>query len=448
MPKRTIRIIQMEKHFLYLPIYYAIQEKFFGFLPSDIEVVIDDPVAERTDVACYDQMMSDMKIYKDSVIAITDPIQILRTNIKDRKLPAVLAAIATNGAFWAVNHGTLKRGGLRALGFFDRIITFDKGTTSYNIAARIAHDSGKNIPLDQFIKVVSPGNELLLLSDPNIDSNTVALSPNILEIVELIKNNPQFSIELPIGSTPEYNDVLVAALVSNNEFVSGNLEIISGILRGLQKSLKLIHDLNDDVIQFCHNYFRNSENAREALTRAIEANVVPFNVKIAQSHWMSAAKANKVAEDQNLNWSVSDENNALEYFEKCIKPYEKIRSGALIEEMPPFTEESKKKNILLQFAISFLSIALTGIFGWQPALILTLGLFIAWALTFLVQKANLSHKIAVRALFIIALLICALPFISFLNLKEKQDIFLPLGIGFMPGIFFEWYNHVRKKHTI
>src|SRR5690348_14446824 len=102
MAERSIHILQMGKHFLYLPIYYAHRRAFFGYLPPNVEVVIDEPLAEHTDAAVYDQLMDESLDYRDSVMAIADPTQILRTPLSSEKLPAVLATIVTNGAFWAI----------------------------------------------------------------------------------------------------------------------------------------------------------------------------------------------------------------------------------------------------------------------------------------------------------------------------------------------------------
>ena len=48
MQRKRIRILQMGKHFLYLPVYFARENNFFGLLPANVHVEIET-ADKRTD---------------------------------------------------------------------------------------------------------------------------------------------------------------------------------------------------------------------------------------------------------------------------------------------------------------------------------------------------------------------------------------------------------------
>ena len=50
MAKDVIQIVEMSRHFLYLPLYYAKLHNFFGRLPPDVQIEIVSPL-EATDAA-------------------------------------------------------------------------------------------------------------------------------------------------------------------------------------------------------------------------------------------------------------------------------------------------------------------------------------------------------------------------------------------------------------
>jgi len=453
---RSIHILQMGKHFLYLPIYYAAHKHFFGFLPTGVEVVIDEPIVEHTDSATYQQMMDESKAYNGLVMAITDPIQIFKTPLNSKRLPAVLATLVTNGAFWAINHGSHGRiGCLKNLSAFDRIIAYAKGTTSYNIAARIALDSGCKKPLDKFIRVVNPGEELLLLSDADGGANAVALSPDILHIEHLVspERRTGFCIELPIGDTDEYNDVIVTALIANNDFVLENHDAVTGILKGIQQSLKVIHAEDADVLRFTRSYFRYAEKAEGALKKAISAGVVPRTIAIAQSHWRCAAKANREESGNN----VFSETQILEYYRACIEPYERLANESIksIETLPiappmPFW----KKCIPIVYIV--LTIVITAMFGWIKALLLVFGFLSAWLIIQVGKKAGRIELVKrvkhIKLAFFIFVWLAGIasiivPFVPMFDLKEKKLELVLFGVACLITAGIETLKHVERQST-
>src|SRR5687767_2880093 len=116
--ERKVHILQMGKHFVYLPLYYAHSRGFFGHLKEPVSIVIDEPLPPYTDTATFDHVMDRSPRHRDFVMCITDPTQALQPLSTELHRPAVLATLVTNGSFWAVDHRTRTIKGLRDLGSF------------------------------------------------------------------------------------------------------------------------------------------------------------------------------------------------------------------------------------------------------------------------------------------------------------------------------------------
>jgi hypothetical protein len=437
-PNRSIHILQMDKHFLYLPIYFAERHEFFGFLPAGTKVVIDS-CDKHTDIATYDQMMDEAPRYRDFAMAITDPIQVFRTPLQSKKKPAVLATLVTNAAFWAVNHGTHPISGFRDLGAFDRVIAYGPGTTSHNIAKRIARDSGN---ASQSIEVVDPGNELLLLTDKVKGANAVALSPDLLYIEEMVSNGA--SIELALGKTPEYNDVLVTALVSTKEFVAENQAVVQGIMNGIQRALLMTRRKDSEVLGFARDYFYFADRAEGAVNKAVESDVFPLSVKIAQSHWTNAAKAYHEANRHGASWSKADEKNALDYYQVCVQPYEGIAEYAtenvLAAPQAEPTRSPKWAEVLSYALPALVTIGITALMGWRRALVFVLGLFGAWAVLWRISRSGFL-KWATAILAVAGVVLVVLPFVPKLGLEKKSEFLMAIGISFFVTAVIEYGKH-------
>jgi hypothetical protein len=451
MNERTIHILQMEKHFLYLPFYYAVDKNFFGYLPDGINVTIGEPDSEHTDDAAYDQMMSESKDFRDFNMAITDPAQIVRTPLHSTRLPAVLATLVTNGAFWAVNHGRHKVNVLRDLGVFDRIIAFSKGTTSHNIAVRIAHESKKPTSLDDFIRVVAPGKELLLLSDVAGGANAVALSPDILQIEELVEGRREYSIELAIGDTEEYNNVIVTALVSNSDFVANNPEVVQAVVKGIQHALLLIHRCDPDVLRFARSYFRYANRAEGALNKAKNAGVIPKYVSIAKPHWMSAAKAHCEAGNRDATWTTAEEDMALKYYDICIQPYAKFAMEAErsdIAKLPP-PPPPQAWTTLGQLVITFVvGVVITALWGWIPALATAIGMIVVWGFLRLFRYKHIRKTLRIGflgALCALGIGAGILPFIESAGFAADRIALISLAVTCLVPAIWEAMNYADRS---
>jgi hypothetical protein len=433
MPRRRVHILQMGKHFLYLPLYFARQNQFFGYLPEDVHVEIDTCEA-GTDAATYAQMMDETAASRDFVMAVTDPIQVFQTPLNARRKPAVLATLVTNGAFWAVNHGTRTINGLRDLGAFERVIAFRPGTSSYNIAARIARESGTTTPLDQFIEVVAPGKELLLLTDAKKGRGAVALSPDLLTIEDMT-HSQRASVELALGGTPEYNDVLVTALVSYQEYVKDNKAVVEAIVKGLQKALLMTRLKHPDVIKFAGDYFTFGEHVSGAVTKALQAEVFPLSVSVAQAHWMHAAKAYFEGIHPGNDWTKDEEARGLSYFKAFVEPYAGIAEQAtqrLLDAAPPVDPAGGEGRWLLALLVCMVSaVGLAVGFGLVPALSLVGGGFMTW---WFARQPWVRDYPLIYWLFVVSAasgtLLIALPYVSWLQVTDRADP-RNVGLGFI-----------------
>ena len=440
MSNRSIHILQMGKHFLYLPVYFAAHHKFFDLLPKGVSVVIDLPNSKHTDDATYDEMMNASEDYRDFQMAITDPIQIFRTPLALARKPAILATLVTNGGFWAVNHGSRPVKSLRDLGGFDRIVAFDKGTTSYRIATRIARESGITKPLATFIHVVSPGNELSRMNKNRMQGNTVALSPDILRI-EHMEGRKAVSVELELAKTAEYS----------NEFVDANPDICQGIVSGIHKALLMTQRLDSTVTAFAKDYFHYSERAEGALKKAVDVGVIPTSVAIAEGHWKNAAKAYFASGVSDITWSKAEERKADEYYDACVRPYEKFSREAILHVIadpvsPPEPDTIWKK--MAPFVAMLIAIGITALFGWVPALVITLMMFSTYAAAEWVKRTKRSFfKYVLAACAFVGLFLIGLPFIPALPFHDKLDLLLSLGFGFFlpSAIEFAKYADENRK---
>lgn len=183
MGKYTVFIIQMDQHFLYLPIYFAKHKGFFGYVPDEYEIDFKTSL-ERTDISAYEELMLRRTNENEIKFAITDPTVVINRPLGVHEpSPVILAAMITNAAFWAVDHRAHEIKHFSDLGSFDKVIAYHPGTTSYGIAARVLREAGKDVS-ELNIKTVNRGEELLALTYS--EHGTVAISPDILEIDALI----------------------------------------------------------------------------------------------------------------------------------------------------------------------------------------------------------------------------------------------------------------------
>jgi hypothetical protein len=202
--KRIIKVLQMGKHFSYLPIYHAIHQNWFG----QSEELRFEPVEGETDVAVCEKLLNSTD--EDTLFAIADPITAIERKKHEGRELVVLAPIVTNSAFWLATKDTSKSiNSVNEISTFSKMIAYRRETTSFRLAKSLADSFwGKetfNIqesqsPLDgskKSIILINPSYELEAFDRQEYWENTVFLTPNIIGL-----HLKDFAILRMIGLSP------------------------------------------------------------------------------------------------------------------------------------------------------------------------------------------------------------------------------------------------------
>ena len=321
--RRKMQIVVMDKHFLYLPLYYAKSKNFFGFVPGnyELEIVLS---ADHTDESAY-QMLMDSGYGKNTEVnfAVADPSVTLNTSHSFEGTPAILASLITNTAFWAVDRKTHQIVLPKDLAGFQKIIAFKPGTTSHSIAQRIFRDASKT----PSIQPVNPSQELIALQK---STNTVALSPDILSIDHLLYYQKHFNIDLALGTTQEFSNVFMTAFLSRQDVVEQHRPLVMGLLKALQLSLILVRAQAPDLIEYAADRFSDSKDrVKSALNRAEQAQVFPPSIEVSVASWMNAAKI--WYESGDREFQSDEQKEAKLRFQNIAQPHLSLAKAAINE---------------------------------------------------------------------------------------------------------------------
>jgi hypothetical protein len=317
------KIVVMDTHFLYLPLFYAKHKNFFGFLPPNYSVDIVRS-SDRTDLSAFSMLMDTTSTKNMGIdFAVCDPACVLDTGYDSGPSPVVLAELISNTAFWAIDRKSPPTAFLKDLGQFTKIIAFHPGTTSYGIASRISRDGGKDL---HTIKSVYPNEELSALRGSA--SGTVALSPDILGIDHLLSNFDEFKIYLALGTTREYSSVLLTGLMTRDDVVRDHRDLVAGLLKALQQSMILIRHVTPDSITYANERFSGygEDVVVRAFKRAEEGHVFPATIEVREAHWLNAAQ---VAAD--AKGDLYDPTEALRIYQQHIAPFAPLAQQAARE---------------------------------------------------------------------------------------------------------------------
>ena len=312
--------------FLYLPLYYAFHNSCWKFVPANYSLDIL-PSAAKTDESSLNMLMSDESRYQDIHFALADPTTVLKPRQNwNGRTPVVLASMIANCAFWALDRGSYKVDSVRDLARYDQLIAFPRGTTSYGIARGISRRAAKNHEVA--IQEVKPLQELVALQDSDPAKKTLCLSPDILRIKHLIHNYGQFHVDLTLSDTPEFNNVLVTALISRADVVEQHPELVDGLLRALQWALIQVRLATQDVVDYANMRFqgRGVDFVRGALKEAQRVKVYPASIEIQSSYWIKAAEI--ACESREVRFDDRERELARRAYERMIEPYEHLAQKA------------------------------------------------------------------------------------------------------------------------
>ena len=334
-PIKKVQIKQMAKTFLYLPLYYAINENFFEYLdqePYKYEFTTSE-VTVQTDQEVFEILakpMADNNV--DIYFGIGDPRSLVdrASDVQHDQTSqvALIGALITGTAFWAIDHGTSESRTKTAADLcnFEQIVAYEKGTTSYNLAKTILSDAqeastSRNLP---GIQTCSPNQEFTILK--NNQSRHVILSPNVLKVSQIVQQG--YSLELCIGSFFQHSDILLTAIATTDGTVRNYPTMVEGFAKGVQQAIFEIHARTPKLIDYaCEEFGCDRKTIENALDLADESRVFPSFITLNESLWMRALTGHLRLNGERPN--IDDEVFFKKVYKNVGKKYEKQINYAL-----------------------------------------------------------------------------------------------------------------------
>jgi hypothetical protein len=324
---RRFSILQMESHFIYLPLYYAASKaiNFFGFLPNGTEVTVET-TPQHTDLAVTNALLAAHTRSPQQAVpllAICDPSHTFIGRAKHPTRPVVLASWIRNGAFWVINHSTNNTHSLRDLGQFDEVIAFREGSTSFGIAKRAMLAAGRDTSR---IRCVDPNMELPDLE--RLGGNRAALTPDALGLSMLLGRDQRYNIEYEVSKSAEYRGVCITSVLGRMDTVAAHADVVSGVLAGLQRALFAVHSLEDGVIEYASERFNCSrEQAERALKLARDNHVYSLNLSMSEGEWLATCIAACDSNGIKIDESIRKESSRM--YADCIAPFRHLCQRAM-----------------------------------------------------------------------------------------------------------------------
>lgn len=347
----NVRIVLMERHFLYLPMLLAAKKNFYSAIPAGYRVALD-VTANSTDDDAINMLMDRSARNSDVWFAVCDPAAALKFAEADPK-PAVLAALVTNTAFWAVNHDANPARNVAGLNAFDRLVCFAKGTTSFAIANAILKMAPGNKPS---LYVVKPKQELVTLVDRG--DKTLVLSPDILGIEALTRDSHKgIRVQLALGRTAEFSNMLVTALVGLDDIVRLHPNLVSGLLSAIYCALLETKTRSNDAFECVSAAFgqfiptisvdpaQETAEKRECIETALkiaeDAGVFPATITIARPQWSRAVEM--AFRSSNTRFDEADIDGT---FKTLVEPYRHLADNVIRSTLQPLFVKSQMQPVV------------------------------------------------------------------------------------------------------
>jgi hypothetical protein len=123
-----------------------------------------------------------------------------------------------------------------------------------------------------------------------------------MKAINAMANNQRMSVVLPIGSTSEYNDVMVTALTTRDDVVRDHPELVRGLLRAIQRASIIVKCGFEYLINYAAERFNQArDQVALALDAANKAMVFPVNLAVGRPQWENACDAYLASLDTNAN---------------------------------------------------------------------------------------------------------------------------------------------------
>jgi len=318
-PKIKVRILIMDRHFLYLPLYFAAfdhppakKKAFFGQIPDryELEIKTLPPTGPRSDGAVYNALMDSRLGSSDLMFGVCDPSTLIA---RPEKHARIAASLISSSAFWAVNHEAQNLRLVSDLSSFKKIICYGEKTTSNLIARRIVkRDTDK-------LMVVESTKEIDALRQ--LGEGTLAISPELLHIANLIhgplkEGEKRHEIVLELSTSKEFSNVLTTAIFTRAEVVDRYPDLVQGLLAALQRSLMAIYAGHPLVSTCAESNFRDTYCLDEALNLARSSNVFPETIHVRRDRWLRACEfyftSQAIADGREKSTLTKSENRQSE----------------------------------------------------------------------------------------------------------------------------------------
>ncbi|MCA1579166.1 MAG: hypothetical protein LC794_17595 [Acidobacteria bacterium] len=433
----NVTIIEMEHHFLYLPVYFARSKNFFGHIGAEYSTKIVQAAA-GTDLDAFQRLARG-----EAELAICDPCALIYAS-QIGFVPVVLAAVVARGAFWAINTNSPEVTELDHLALFEHIISFHPGTTSHGIATRIRRSAKGKVPT---IESVRPLQELTKLEDLIRDKKSVvALSPDVLRIERSMEANLDWKVKLALADTVEYAHVLVTAIVGRPDFVGSHPNFINGFLKALQRSLIHARVEDPELLAYASDSFNQpAAVVKKAVSRANAAQVWASDITVSEDLWLNAVQAHYDSLGQPFEGDTK--RGAQRIFAESFKPSVDRAQKAAIELLADKKDPLKSSLRLKHAALAAVGAAtgVCGLLAWQshPTAQLPFAVGVVY-LPLLADFRGRKHLIGWNALLLVLFL--SVWFVHYFLHRASEEAYI--GTLFALVLFFAEANFsiIRKKH--
>ncbi len=266
---RSITIAQVADFFLYAPLYVAKDAGFFEQQGLTVEI---------TSAGGDDKVWSAV-VGGSAQFGVGDPTFIAISDQQGQP-GRVVSSIVSGVPFWGIalstNIPTISRPE-QLRGY--TVATFPAPSTAYTLQA----DMFRSGRLEPAIRQGAFGALLPILRARQADI-ALELEPNVSTAVREQNARVVYSL------ASQYGEFATTGLVTTPTFIRDNPSTVRDIVCALQKALDYIHARPDQTLQILVRRFPDipSQVARDALTRVLEARIIPTVAPISPSAWEKA----------------------------------------------------------------------------------------------------------------------------------------------------------------
>ncbi len=208
----------------------------------------------------------------------------------------------------------------QSLDRFDKIVAYEEGTTSHRIARTINAQKTQS---------VHPKTEINFLTQGKKEESVIVLTPDLVGLEKTLFNNNEYQVKLNVGSTTEFDEVLITALITRRDVIDHHQELVEEVLKGIQRACYLVQIDDEGSVKFADNFSalhplqkkttETEQILKNALYRANSCRVFPSAITITEAQWKRAAQAFWRAKGEEFTQELEKTANGI--YEDNIKPY-------------------------------------------------------------------------------------------------------------------------------